>query len=78
MLFLADAVIHGGQFNSSSFIDGFGCPTEKLAEFPKEPQETKVFNFNLEYETFCELTQPKLFKTEAECSLDRLFNLLSG
>ena len=41
MLFLADAVVHGGQFNSSSFIDGFGCPTEKLAEFPKEPQETK-------------------------------------
>ena len=41
MLFLADAVIHGGQFNSSSFIDGFGCATEKLAEFPKEPQETK-------------------------------------
>ena len=45
---------------------------------PKSPKRLKVFNFNLEYETFCELTQPKLFKTEAECSLDRLFNLLSG
>ena len=41
ILFLADAVIHGGKFNSSNFIDGFGCPNEKLAEFHKEPQDTK-------------------------------------
>ena len=41
MLFLADAVIHGGQFNSFNFIADFGCSTEKLAEFRKELQETK-------------------------------------
>ena len=62
MLFLADAVIHGGQFNSSNFTADFGCSSEKLAEFHKVLQETKVFNFNLEYETFCKLMQPKLFK----------------
>ena len=49
MLFLAYAVIHGGQFNSSNFIVDIGCSTEKLAEFQKELHETKVFNFNLEY-----------------------------
>ena len=48
MVLLADVVIHGGQFNSSNFIANFGCSTEKLTEFYKELQETKVFNFNLE------------------------------
>ena len=38
MLFLADAIIHGGQFNSSNFIADFGFPTEKLAEFHKALQ----------------------------------------
>ena len=37
MLFLADAVIRGGQFNSSNFIADFSCTTEKLAEFRIEP-----------------------------------------
>ena len=41
MLFLADAVIHGGQFNSSNFNADFGCSTEKLAEFHKELRATK-------------------------------------
>ena len=41
MLFSADAVIHGVQFNSSDFIDDFGCSTEKLAEFHKELRATK-------------------------------------
>ena len=45
MLFLADAVIHGGQFNSSNFIADFGCPTEKLAEFHKELQEIRGIQF---------------------------------
>ena len=36
MLFWADTVIHGGQFNSSNFIADFDCPTKKLAEFLKE------------------------------------------
>ena len=49
MLFLADAVIHRGPFNNSNFIADFGCSIEKLAVFRKELQETKVFNFNLEY-----------------------------
>ena len=55
MLFLEDAVIlnQGGQFNSSNFIAYFGCSTEKLAEFRKEPQGTKsISNFKLEYESF--------------------------
>ena len=65
MLFLTDAVIHGGPFNSSNFIADFGCSTEKLAEFHNELQETKkVFNFSLEYETFlciCNLNCSKTF-----------------
>ena len=46
MLFLGDAIICGGQFNSSNFITvilililliaDFGSSTEKLAEFHKE------------------------------------------
>ena len=45
MLFLANAVIHGGQFNSSNFIAEFGCSTEKLAEIREELQETKSIQF---------------------------------
>ena len=45
MLFLAYAVIHGGQFNSSNFIADIGCSTEKLAEFHKELHETKSIQF---------------------------------
>ena len=45
MLFLVDAVIHRGQFNSSNFIADFICSTEKLAEFYKKPQETKSIQF---------------------------------
>ena len=45
MLFLADAVIHGNQFNSSNFIADFGCSTEELAEFHKELEETKSIKF---------------------------------
>ena len=41
MLFLEDAVTHGGQFNSSNFIANFGFSTEKLAKFRKELQGTK-------------------------------------
>ena len=53
MLFLEDAVNQGGQFNSSNFIAYFGCSTEKLAEFRKEPQGTKsISNLKLEYESF--------------------------
>ena len=54
------------------------APLRNWLNSPKSPKRLKVFNFSLEYETFCELTQPKLLKTEAECSLERLFNLLSG
>ena len=39
MLFLADAVIYGGQFNSSNFIADFSCSTEKLAEFQSVPRD---------------------------------------
>ena len=45
MLFLEDAVIQGGQFNSSNFIADFGCSTEKLVEFRKELQGTKSIPF---------------------------------
>ena len=45
MLFLADAVIHGGQFNSINFFADFGCSREKLAEFHKELQETQSIQF---------------------------------
>ena len=45
MLFLADAVIHGGQFNSSNIIADFGCSTEELAEFHNELEETKSIQF---------------------------------
>ena len=46
MLFLADAVIHRGQFNSSNIlIADFGCSTEELAEFHKELEETKSIQF---------------------------------
>ena len=62
MLFLADAVIHRGQFNSSNIIADFGCSTEELAEFHKELEETKSIQFHLEYATFCHLMSPKLFK----------------
>ena len=33
MMFLGDAVILGGQFNSSNFIADFSYSSEKLAEF---------------------------------------------
>ena len=36
MLFLANAVICGGQFNSSNFIADLGRSIEKLNEFHKE------------------------------------------
>ena len=49
MRFLADAVILGGQHNSSNFIADFGFSTKKLVEFHKELQETKSIQFNLEY-----------------------------
>ena len=53
MLFLEDAVNQGGQFNSSNFIAYFGCSTEKVAEFRKEPKGTKsISNFKLECESF--------------------------
>ena len=39
------------------------APLRNWLNSPKSPKRLKVFNFNLEYETFCELTQPKLFKT---------------
>ena len=45
MLFLADAVIRRGQFNSSYIIADFGCSTEELAEFHKELEETKSIQF---------------------------------
>ena len=45
MLFLEDAVTHGGQFNSSNFIANFGFSTEKLAKFRKELQGTKSIPF---------------------------------
>ena len=45
MLFLADSVIHGDQFNSSNFIADFDCFTEKLPEFYKELQGTKSTQF---------------------------------
>ena len=45
MLFLADAVIRGGQFNRSYFIADFGCSTEKLAEIYKELWETLNIQF---------------------------------
>ena len=45
MLFLADAVIHGSQFNSSNFIADFGCSTGELAEFHKELEEAKSIKF---------------------------------
>ena len=66
MLFLADAVIHGGQFNSFNFIADFGCSTEKLAEFRKELQETKsqfrVWNIFWAYATLT-LKKSFMFKT---------------
>ena len=42
MLFLADAIIHGSQLNSSNFIADFGCSTEELAEFYKELEEISI------------------------------------
>ena len=45
MLFLVDAVIHRGPFDSSNFIADFGCSTEKLAVFRKELLETKSIQF---------------------------------
>ena len=47
MLFLADAVIHGDQFNSSNFVADFGCSNEELAEFHKELEETKSCSVNI-------------------------------
>ena len=44
-MFLADAVIHGSQFNRSNIIADFGCSTEELAEFHKELEETKSIQF---------------------------------
>ena len=56
MLFLADAVIHRGPFNSSSnFIADFGCSTEKLAVFRKELQETKSIQFQFRVRNIFEL-----------------------
>ena len=57
MLFLADAVIHGGQFNSFNFIADFGCSTENLnwLSSAKSSKKLKVFHFNVEYETFLSL-----------------------
>ena len=54
MLFLEDAVTHGGQFNSSNFIANFDFSTEKLAEFRKELQGTKSipFQFRVSLESF--------------------------
>ena len=46
LLFSADAVIHGGQFNSSNFNADLGCSTEKLAEFHKELRATKRMSDN--------------------------------
>ena len=62
MLFLVDAVIHRGPFNSSNFIADFGCSTEKLAVFHKELQETKSIQFQFREWNIFELMQPKLFK----------------
>ena len=63
MLFLVDAVIHRGPFNSSSnFIADFGCSTEKLAVFRKELQETKSIQFQFRVRNVFELMQPKLLK----------------
>ena len=45
ILFLADAVIHGGQLNSSNFIADFGCSTKKLNEFHNELLETSSIQF---------------------------------
>ena len=45
MQFLADAVIHGGQFHSFNFIADFSCSAEKQAEFHKKQQETKSNQF---------------------------------
>ena len=45
MLFLADVVIHGGQYNSFNFIADFGFSIEKLAEFHKKQQKTKSVQF---------------------------------
>ena len=55
MLFLADAVIHGGQFDSSNFIADFGCPTEKLAEFHKELQEIRGIQFQFRVGNVCDI-----------------------
>ena len=45
ILFLADAVIHGGQLNISNFIADFGCSTKKLNEFHNELLETSSIQF---------------------------------
>ena len=54
MLFLADAVIHGGQFNSFNFI-ALVAPLRNWLSSAKSFKGLKVFNFNLEYETLFEL-----------------------
>ena len=45
MLFLADAVIHRDQINSSNFTADFVCSTEELAGFHKVLEETKSTQF---------------------------------
>ena len=46
MLFVAEAVIHRGQFNSSNFISDLVCSTEKLADlFHKKLKGTKSIQF---------------------------------
>ena len=57
MLFLADAVIYGGQFNSSKFIADFSCSTEKLAEFHKVLQGTKIIHMTTSTWTKCVILQ---------------------
>ena len=60
MLFLADAVIYGGQFNSSNFIADLNCSTEKLAESHKVFQETKIIHMTTSTRTKCVILQTRL------------------
>ena len=60
MLFLADTVIHGGQFNSFNLLLTLVAPMRNWLSSIKSSKRLKVFN--LENETFFELMQPKLLK----------------
>ena len=62
MLFLADTVIHGGQFNSFNLLLTLVAPMRNWLSSIKSSKRLKVFNFNLENETFFELMLPKLLK----------------